>query len=136
MTADPNAVTAKGTTSGPPINPEGDQEAHPSPDIEEVTPGLEGAQGVLLTCILLEGITQAEGPDHDPDPDLGPGPGFTEESQGFIPAIINHGQSLGPDPGPGEDAVTIPEAMMVPDLQNTSTQDGTPSPHKVNIELN
>ena len=77
-TADPNAVTAIETTGGLPINPEGDQEADPGPDVEEVTPGTEGVQGVLLTCVLLEGITQAEGPDHDPDPDLGLGPGLTE----------------------------------------------------------
>ena len=41
--ADPNAVTAIGTTSSLPINPEGDQEADPSPDVEEVTPDTEGA---------------------------------------------------------------------------------------------
>ena len=114
-TADTNAV------AGLPINPEGDQEADPSPDVEEVTPSTEGAQEVLLIHILLEGIAQAEGPDHDPDPDLGPGPGLTEEGQGLIPAVINQGKSLGPDPGPGEDAVTIPEAVMIPDLQTAST---------------
>ena len=112
-----------------------DQEADPSPDIKEVTPSTEGTQEVLLIHILLEGITQAEGPDHDPDPDLGPGPGLTEEGQGLIPTIINQGQSLGPDPGPGEDTVTVPKAVMVPDLQTASAQDGTPSPCKVNIEL-
>ena len=112
VTADPNAVTAIGTTGSLPIDPAGDQEADPSPDIEEVTPSTEGTQGVLLTRILLEGITQAEGPDYVPDPDLGPGP------------------------GPEEDAVTVSKAMMVPDLQTASAQDGTPSPHKVNIELN
>ena len=136
VTADPNAATAIETTSGLPIDPEGDQEADTNPDIEEVTPSSEGTQGVLLTCVLLEGIAQAEGPDHDPDPDLGPGPGLTEEGQGLIPAIINQGQSLGPDQGPREDVVAIPEAMMVPDLQTTSAQDRTPSPHKANIELN
>ena len=128
-TADTNAV------AGLPINPEGDQEADPSPDVNEVTPGAEGTQEVLIH-ILLEGIAQAEGPDHDPDPDLGPGPGLTEEGQGFIPTIVDRGLSLGPDPGPGEDAVAIPEAMMVPDLQTTSTRDETPSPPKANIELN
>ena len=135
-TADLNAATATATTGGLPINPEGDQEADPSPDIKEVTPSTENTQGVLLTHILLEGITQAEGPDHDPDPDLGPGLGLAEEGQGLIPAIIDQGQSLGPDPGPGEDAVTIPEAVMVPELQTASAQDGIPSPHKANIELN
>ena len=84
-----NAATATGTTGGLPIDPEEDQEADPSPDIKEVTPSTEGAQEVLLTHILLEGIAQAEGPNHDPDPDLGPGPGFTEEGQGLIPTIVN-----------------------------------------------
>ena len=46
MTADMNAE------AGLPINPEGDQEADPSPDIEEVTPGTEGAQEVLPIHIL------------------------------------------------------------------------------------
>ena len=133
-TADTNAAAAIGTTGGLPVNPERDQEADPSPDIKEVTPSTEGTQDVLLINILLEGITQAEGPGHDPD--LGPGPGLTEEGQGLIPAIVNRGKSLGPDPGSGENAVTIPEVMMVPDLQTASTQDGTPSPHKANIELN
>ena len=134
VTADTNAVAAIGTTGNLPINPEGDQEADPGPDIKEVTPSTEGAQEVLLIHILLKDIAQAEGPDHDPD--LDPGPGLAEEGQGLIPAIVDQGQSLGPDPGPGEDAVTVPEAMMVPDLQTASAQDRTPSPHKVNIELN
>ena len=82
-TADTNAV------AGLPIDPEGDQEADPSPGAKEVTPGAEGTQEVLLLHVLVEGITQAEGPDHDPNPDLGPGPGLTEEGQGLIPAIIN-----------------------------------------------
>ena len=82
-TADTNAA------AGLHINPEGDQEADPSPDIEEVTPSTEGTQEVLLIHILLEGITQAEGPDHDPDLDLGPGPGLAEECQGLTPAIID-----------------------------------------------
>ena len=110
VTADMNAV------AGLPIDPEGDQKADPGPDTEEATPSTEGAQEVLLIHIPLEGITQPEGPDHDPDPHLGPGPGLTEEGQGLIPTIINCGQSLGPDPGPREDAVTTPEAVMVPDL--------------------
>ena len=40
-TADMNAA------AGLPIDPEGDQEADPSPDIEEVTPGAEGTQEVF-----------------------------------------------------------------------------------------
>ena len=84
-TADTNAV------AGLPINPEGDQEADPGPDVKEVTPSAEGTQEVLLIHILLEGITQAEGPDHDPDPDLGLGPGLAEEGQGLIPTIVNQG---------------------------------------------
>ena len=84
-TADMNAV------AGLPIDPEGDQEADPSPNIKEVTLGTEGTQEVPLIHILLEGIAQAEGPDHDPDPDVGPGPGLAEEGQGLIPAIINQG---------------------------------------------
>ena len=83
VTADTN------TAAGLPINPEGDQEVDPSPDVKEVTPGAGGAQEALLIHVLLEGITQAEGPDHDPDPDLGPDPGLTEEGQGLVPAIIN-----------------------------------------------
>ena len=80
-TADMNAVT------GIPIDPEGDQEADPSPDVEEVIPSTEGTQEVLLIHIPLEGITQAEGLDHDPD--LGSGPGLTEEGQGLIPTIVD-----------------------------------------------
>ena len=83
VTADMN------TAAGLPINPGGDQEADPSPDIKEVTPGVEGTQEVLFIHVLLEGITQAEGPDHDPDPDLGPGPVLTDEGQGLIPTIVN-----------------------------------------------
>ena len=41
MTADTNAE------AGLPINLEGDQEADPSPDIKEVTPGTEGTQEVF-----------------------------------------------------------------------------------------
>ena len=120
VTADTNTVAAIGTTGGLPIDP-GDQEIDPNPDITEVTLGSEGTQEVLLIHILLDGIAQAEGPDHNPDPDLGPGPGLTEEGQSLISTIIDQGQSLGPDPGPREDAVTIPEAVMVPDLQTAST---------------
>ena len=77
------------TAAGLPINLEGDQEADPGPDVKEVTPSTEDTQEVLLIHILLEGIAQAEGPDHDPDPDLGSGPGLTEEGQGLIPTIID-----------------------------------------------
>ena len=73
MTADVNAET------GLPIDPEGDQEADPGPDIEEVTPGTEGAQEVLLIHVLLEGIAQAGSPGHDPEPDPSPGLGLTGE---------------------------------------------------------
>ena len=135
VTADTNATAAIGTTGGLPIDPEGDQEADPSPDIEKVTPGADDAQEVLLIHVLLEGINQTEGPDHDPDPDLGPGSGIAEEGQGLVPTIVDQGWSLGSDSGPGEDAVAVPEAVMVPDLQTRSAQDGTPSPHKANIEL-
>ena len=65
VTADMNAAAAIGTPSSLPIDPEGDQEADPGPDIEEVTPSAEGAQEVLLIYVLLEGIAQADGPDHD-----------------------------------------------------------------------
>ena len=41
VTADMNAA------AGLPIDPEGDQEADPSPDIKEVTPDTEGAQEVF-----------------------------------------------------------------------------------------
>ena len=71
MTADTN------TEAGLPINPEGDHEADPGPDIKEVTPGTEDAQEVLPIHVLLEGITQAGGPGHDPEPDPGPGLGLT-----------------------------------------------------------
>ena len=128
------ATADMNTAAGLPIDPEGDQGADPSADIKEVTPSAEGTQEVLLIHILLEGVTQAEGPDHDPD--LGPGPGPAEEGQGLIPTIIHQGQSLGPDPGLGEDAVAIPVAMIVPDFQTASTRDRTPSPTKLNIELN
>ena len=84
-TADTNAEACL------PINPEGDQEADPSQDIEEVTPSAEVAQEVLLIHVLLEGIAQAEGPDHDPDPDLGPGPGLAKEGQGLVPTTIDRG---------------------------------------------
>ena len=83
VTADMNTV------AGLPIDPEEDQGADPGPDIKEVTPSTEGTAEVLLIHILLEGMAQAEGPDHDPDPDLGSGPGLTEEGQGLIPTIID-----------------------------------------------
>ena len=71
MTGDTN------TEAGLPIDPEGHQEADPSPDIEEVTPGTEGAQEVLPIHILQEGIAQAGSPGHDPEPDPSPGLGLT-----------------------------------------------------------
>ena len=123
MTADTNAET------GLPINPDMDQEADPGPDIEEVTQGTEGAQQVLPIHDLLEGITQAGGPGHDPEPDPGPGLGLTGEDQGLVPTIANQDQDL------GEDVVTIPEAIVIPDLQTTSAQNRTPSPHKRNIKF-
>ena len=131
MTADMNAE------AGLPIDPEGDQEADPSPDVEEVTPGTEGAQEVLPIHILLEGITQAGGPGHDPEPDPGPGLGLTGEDRGFIPVPTNQDQNQGQgqDQDPRKDIVTIPEAMMIPDLQTASTQNRTPSPHKRNIKF-
>ena len=51
VTADTNVVAAIGTTGGLPINPE-DQEADPSPDVEEVTPSAEDTQEVLLIHLL------------------------------------------------------------------------------------
>ena len=81
VTADMNAA------AGLPINPEGDQEADPGPDIKEVTLGTGGTQEVLLIHVLLEVITQVEGPDHNPD--LGPGPGLAEEGQGLIPTTVD-----------------------------------------------
>ena len=79
MTADMNAE------AGLPIDPEGDQEADPGPDIEEVTPGTVGAQEVLPIHILLEGIAPAGGPGHDPEPDPSPGLGFAGEDVVTIP---------------------------------------------------
>ena len=73
MTADTNAE------AGLPIDPEGDQEADPGPDVEEVTPGAEGTQEVLPIPVLLEGIAQAGSPGHDPEPDPSPGLGLTGE---------------------------------------------------------
>ena len=83
------ATAGMNAAAGLPIDPEGDQETDPSPNVKEVTPSTEGTQEVLLIHVLLEGITQAEGPDHDPDPDQGPGPGLTEEGQGLILTIID-----------------------------------------------
>ena len=67
------------TEAGLPIDQEGDQEADPGPDVEEVTPGAEGTQAVLPIHILLEGITPAVGPGHNPEPDPGPGLGLAGE---------------------------------------------------------
>ena len=52
MTADINSE------AGLPIDPGGDQEADPGPDVEEVTPGAEGVQEVLPIHVLLEGIVK------------------------------------------------------------------------------
>ena len=62
-----------------PINPEEDQEADPSPDIKEVTPGAEGTQEVLPIHVLLEGIVPSGSPDHDPEADPSPGLGLAGE---------------------------------------------------------
>ena len=75
---------------GLPINPEGDQEADPSPDIEEVTPCAEGTQEVLQ-----EGITKAGGPGHNQLPDPGPGLGLTGEDQGLV--AVDQDQNQGQD---------------------------------------
>ena len=73
MTADTN------TEAGLPINPEGDQEADPSPDIKEVTPGAEGTQEVLPIHILPEGVAPAGSPGHNPEPDPVPVLGLVGE---------------------------------------------------------
>ena len=52
------------------INPEGNQGADPTPDIEGVTPDTEAVLEVLLIHILQEGIIPAGGPGHNPEPDL------------------------------------------------------------------
>ena len=65
--------------AGLPINPEGDQKADPGPNVEEVTPGTEGAQEFLPIHIPLEGIALAGGLDHNPEADLSPGLGLTGE---------------------------------------------------------
>ena len=129
MTADTN------TEAGLPIDSEGDQEADPSPDVEEVTPGTEGAQEVLPIHILLEGITQPGDPVHDPEPDPSPGLGLAGEDQGLIPIPANRDQNQGQDQDqdPGEHVVAVPEAVMIPDLQTTSAQNRTLSSHKRNI---
>ena len=83
MTADTNAG------AGLPIDPEGDEEADPSPDIQEVTPNTEGTQEVLPIHVLLEGITLAGSPGHDPEPDPSPGLGLTGEDQGLTPVLTD-----------------------------------------------
>ena len=125
------------TEAGLLIDPEEDQEADPSPDIKEVTPGTEGVQEVLPIHILLEGFAPVGSPGHDPEPDHGPGPGLTGEDQGLIPIPADWDQNQGQDQNqdPGEGIVTIPEAMMIPDLQTTSIQNRTLSPHKRNIKF-
>ena len=120
MTADTN------TETGLPINPEGDQEADPSPDVKEVTTGAEGAQEVLPIHVLLEGIAQAGGPGHDPESDPSPGLGLTEDRH-FIPTPADQNQ----DQDPGEEVVAVSEAIVIPDLQTASAQNRTPeSPQK------
>ena len=121
MTAEMNAE------AGLAIDPEGDQEVDPSPDVKEVTPGAEGTQEVLPIHVLLEGIAQAGSPGHDPDP--GPGLGLAGEDQGLIPVPTNQDQDR------GKDVVAVPEAVMIPDLQTASAQNRTPSPHKRNIKF-
>ena len=79
--------------AGLPIDPEGDQEADPGPDIEEVTPGAEGSQEVLPIHILLEGITPPGSPGHDPEPDPGPGLGLTGEDRGLGPIPTDQDQN-------------------------------------------
>ena len=127
MTADMNAE------AGLPINSEGDQEADPSPDIKEVTPGAGGAQEVLPIHVLLEGITPAGSQGHDPEPDLSSGLGLTGEDQGLVPVPADQNQDQ--DQDLGEDVVTVPEVMMIPDLQTISIQNRTLSPHKMNIKF-
>ena len=117
VTADTN------TEAGLPIDPDGDQEADPSPDIKEVTPGTEGAQEVLPIHILLEGISQAGGPGHNPEPDPGPGLGLTGEDQGLVPAPADQDQN--------QDQ----EAVVIPDFQTASAQNRTLSPHKRNVKF-
>ena len=94
---------------------------------------IEDAQEVLPFHILLEGITQAGGPGHDPEPDPGPGLGLTGEDRGLIPTPTDQDQNQ--DQDPWEDVVTIPEAVVIPDLQTTSAQNRTLSPHKRNIKF-
>ena len=136
ITADVNTVTAIEMTTSLHINPEGDQGADPTLDIEGVTPDAEAILEVLLIHILKEDITPAGGPGHDPEPDPGPGLGLTGEDRGLIPTPTNQGQNQGQDQVPGEDIVTISEAVMIPDLQTACAQNRTPSPHKRNIKFN
>ena len=90
------------TEAGLPIDPEGDQEADPGPDIKEVTPGAEGTLEVLPIHILLEGITPVGGPGHDPEPDPSPGLGLTGEDRGLIPVPANQDQNQDQDQIPGK----------------------------------
>ena len=118
MTADVNTVTAAEMTTSLHINPEGDQEADPTLDIEGVTPDAEAILEVLLIHVLQEDITPAGDPGHDPEPDSSPGLGLTGEDRGFIPPPADQDQNQGQDQDqdPGEDVVAIPEAIMIPDL--------------------
>ena len=129
MTADKNAE------AGLPIDPEGDQEADPGPDVK-VTPGAEGTQEVLPIHILLEGMAPAGSPGHNPEPDPSPGLGLTGEDRGLGPIPTDRDQNQGQDQDPGEDVVTIPETVMITDLQPTSIQNRTLSSQKRNIKFN
>ena len=86
MTADMNTVTAAKMTTNFHIDPEGDQGADPTLDIEGVTPDAEAILEVLLIHVLQEDITPAGSPRHDPEPDPSPGLGLTGEDQGLVPA--------------------------------------------------
>ena len=123
------------TEAGLLINPEEDQEADPSPDIKEVTPGAEGTQEVLPIHVLLEGIVPAGSQDHDPEADPSPGLGLAGEDWGLIPIPINRNHNQGQDQDPKEDVVAVPEAMMIPDFQTTSIQNRTPSLHKRSVKF-
>ena len=100
MTIETTADT--NTEAGLPIDPEADQEADLGPDFKEVTPGAEGTKEVLPIHVLLEGISQAGGPGHDPEPDPGPGLGLTGEDQGLIPTTTDQDQNQGQIKIPGK----------------------------------
>ena len=79
MTADTKAETAAEMTVSLHIDPEGDQGADPTLDIEGVTPDAEAILEVLLIHVLQEDITPAGGPGHNPELDPSPGLGITGE---------------------------------------------------------